>query len=235
MKKIYVFGDSFAAYSYYCFKKKFTVKQIDPDMEPEVEIKQRKSWIDYLSELLDAEICNVGITGTNVHHLTNNAYDVIKQGIDPEDILIFAWTNPDRPVDAKGDLLLKQNIIDDGAILDGIKGLYGNKTNAYIQATNYYWVYLHNDNEFIKSYRSCQIAVNELTKHFKHVYHLNNFDSVPQFEHNKWVFEHDLVNWSLTFDDFDWSDFGNYPNHLSDKGNKELATILAKQIHNDQS
>ena len=82
---IYVFGDSYGAYSSYVFQGRDPVPGIDPTFEPDLKIKKTMSWIDHLSDLTEQSIGHLGTPGRGpldlVEQLFNNKVKDINKTI----------------------------------------------------------------------------------------------------------------------------------------------------------
>ena len=94
---IYVFGDSYGAYSSYVFQGRDPVPGIDSTFEPNLKIKKTMSWIDYLSDHTNQKVGHLGTPGRGPLDVVDQLFNFLKSNkINEDDILIFCWSRKDR-------------------------------------------------------------------------------------------------------------------------------------------
>ena len=234
---IYAFGDSYAAYSSYVFQGRDPVFGVDPELDSTLEIKNTKSYLDYLSDYTGQSIGHLGTAGRGPLDMVEQYYNFISNNyLTEEDILIFCWSGMSRDIDKWGDPYLDPEF-------DNTR-YEGEDLQRYKQAVSLYWLYLESPMQHKQSFLSSLLAIDGLLQYSqtKNIFHFVCFEQ--EFEHMKKInyeFKNGILekNWHLydhahSFDDYgiEGIDDMQYPNHYSPKGSVGLAEHIYEKIIN---
>lgn len=232
---IYAFGDSYAAYSSYVFQGRDPVLGVDPEMDPTLEIKTTKSYLDYLSDLTGQSIGHLGTSGRGPLDTVEQYYNFLNNAtLNQEDILIFCWSGMGRDIDKWGDPYLDPEF-------DNTR-YEGEDLQRYKQAVSLYWLYLESPMQHKQSFLSSLLAIDGLLQESstKNIFHFicfeQEFEYIKKIKFNfkNGIMEKDwhLYNYAHSFDDYGVNgiDDMNYPNHHSPKGSIALAEYINEKI-----
>jgi hypothetical protein len=234
---IYVFGDSYAAYSSYVFQGRDTVPGIDHTFQPERKIKKTMSWIDYLSDHTDQKVGHLGTPGRGPLDCVQQFYNFLKTNkVYEEDILIFCWSRKDREMDKWGDPYLDPEF-DNNRFTDE------KDIQRYKQAVSLYYLYLHSEEQCFQMINSSYLAIDGILGNLpcKNMFHFYCFMSeIEERDREKLHIPINGVvtdNWSLYKHAHSFNDYGengiddmDYPNHYSPKGSIGLADYINEKI-----
>ena len=236
---IYVFGDSYGAYSSYVFQGRDPVPGIDSTFQPDLKIKKTMSWIDYLSDLTGQSIGHLGTPGRGPLDLVEQLYKFLKlNDLNEGDILIFCWSRKDREMDKWGDPYLDPEF-DNNRFSDE------KDIQRYKQAVSLYYLYLNSEEQCLQMANSSYLAVDGILQLLpcKNVFHFYCFNSEikERNKHNLHFFKNGIVTdtWSLYNHAHSFDDYGEngihdmeYPNHYSPKGSIALAEYIYEKVIN---
>ena len=236
---IYVFGDSYGAYSSYVFQGRDHVPGIDPTFEPNLKIKKTMSWIDYLSDHTNQKVGHLGTPGRGPLDVVDQLFNFLKSNdINEEDILIFCWSRKDREMDKWGDPYLDPEF-------DNPRYTETQDIVRFKQAVSLYYLYLYSDEQCLQMANSSYLAIDGMLKNLpcKNVFHFYCFMSEikERDQNNLHIPVNGIVTdeWSLyrhahSFDDYGENgiDDMEYPNHYSPAGSIALADYIYEKIIN---